>query len=148
MSPKNSASVPTSQHQKKNRMRLYGLLFFVIFLKPFSNLFLAWGMRHFPDSLSTDPVMYIRAVIDPLVAIGIGMQILWLMLRMALLSLADLSFVLPVTAVGYVISTVLAHFLLYEPVSMKRWMGTILIFMGTAVVGFTLRNVRTGQASQ
>ena len=58
---------------------------------------------------------------------------------MALLSLADLSFVLPVTAVGYVISTVLAHIFLNEQVSLERWIGTGLIFLGTAVVGFTLR---------
>jgi uncharacterized membrane protein len=122
------------------RLHLYGLLVLVILLKPVSNLFLAWGMRHFPETLSTDPVMYVRAVFDPLVAIGIGMQILWMLMRMALLSLADLSFVLPVTAVGYVLSTLLAHIFLNEQVSLERWIGTGLIFLGTAVVGLTLRN--------
>jgi uncharacterized membrane protein len=123
---------------KAGAMRVYALLLFVIFLKPFSNLFLAWGMRHFPEALSTDPALYVRAVLDPLVAAGIAMQILWLLMRMALLSVADLSFVLPVTAVGYVISTFLAHVFLHEEVSTGRWVGTGLIFLGTALVSFTL----------
>jgi uncharacterized membrane protein len=58
---------------------------------------------------------------------------------MALLSVADLSFVLPVTAVGYVVSTMLGRFVLQEPVSVERWIGTGLIFVGTALVSFTLR---------
>jgi len=127
-------------HPDGKKVPLYGLVFLVIALKPVSNLFLAWGMRNFPETLSTDPLMYVKAVIDPLVAMGIGMQILWLLMRMALLSRADLSFVLPVTAVGYVISTLLAHVFLNEQVSVERWMGTGLIFLGTALVGFTLRN--------
>ncbi len=61
-------------------VRIYSLLLLVILLKPFSNLFLAWGMRHFPETLSNNPVQYLRVVVDPLVAIGIGMQIVWLLL--------------------------------------------------------------------
>jgi uncharacterized membrane protein len=100
-------------------------------------------MRHFPEALSTNPAQYVRAIIDPLVGIGIVMQILWLLMRMALLSVADLSFVLPVTAVGYVISTLLAHVFLGEQVSPERWLGTCVIFLGTALVsGTTHRTMR------
>jgi uncharacterized membrane protein len=126
-----------SEGPKSGLLKVYGLLLFVILLKPFSNLFLAWGMRRFPESLSIDPAQYSRAVLDPLIAVGIGMQVLWLLMRMALLSVADLSFVLPVTAVGYVISTFLAHIFLGEQVSVQRWLGTGVIFLGTALVSFT-----------
>ncbi len=67
------------------------------------------------------------------------MQIVWLLMRMALLSVADLSYVLPVTAVGYVLSTVLARVFLHETVSTERWLGTLLIFAGTALVSFTMQ---------
>jgi drug/metabolite transporter (DMT)-like permease len=130
-------TVEKRESRKDGPLKVYGLLLIVIVLKPCSNLFLAWGMRHFPEALSTDPVQYVRAVVDPLVAIGIGMQILWLLMRMALLSVADLSFVLPVTAVGYVLSTFLAHLFLGEQVSLERWLGTGVIFLGTALVSFT-----------
>jgi uncharacterized membrane protein len=59
---------------------------------------------------------------------------------MALLSMADLSFVLPVTAVGYVISVYLGKALLNETVTRQRWLGTLLIFAGAILVGSTSRN--------
>ncbi len=112
----------------------YGLLLLVTLLKPFSNLFLAWGMRQFPETLALNPVLYLKAMLDPLVALGIAMQILWLLTRMSLLSVADLSFVLPVTSAGYVISTLLGRIFLHEPVSISRWAGAILISLGAALV--------------
>jgi drug/metabolite transporter (DMT)-like permease len=136
---------PTSEplekvkYLKEPRAGLIGLLLLVIGLKPLSNLFLASGMRHFPEALAGDPVLYLRVVANPFVAAGIAMQILWLLMRMALLSVADLSFVLPVTAIGYVISTLLARVFLHEQVSLMRWMGTGVIFLGTALVMFTMR---------
>jgi drug/metabolite transporter (DMT)-like permease len=136
-------TVEKRERPRVRPLKVYSLLLPVILLKPFSNLFLAWGMRHFPDTLSTDPLPYLRAVADPLVAIGIFMQILWLLMRMALLSVADLSFVLPVTAVGYVLSTFLAHVFLGEQVSAVRWVGTGVIFCGTALVSLTARRSRT-----
>jgi uncharacterized membrane protein len=68
------------------------------------------------------------------------MQILWLLFRMKLLSLADLSFVLPVTAVGYVLTTVLGRIFLHEEVSTERWIAVALIFLGTALVGSERRS--------
>ena len=66
---------------------------------------------------------------------GIGLLILWTLSRMTLLGWADLTFVLPVTALGYVLSTALAAVFLGETVGGKRWAGTVLIMLGTALVG-------------
>lgn len=113
------------------------LVVFVTLLKPFSNLFLAWGMKHFTSGVSLNPIFYLIAMLDPLVILGIVMQILWLLARMSLFSVADLSFVLPVTAAGYGISTVLGKFVLHEQVSRSRWVGAILITLGTALTAAT-----------
>lgn len=115
------------------------LLLLVICLKPFSNLFLAWGMKGMPGEISMNPLYYVKAMFEPLVALGILMQAFWLLFRMKLLSLADLSFVLPVTAVGYVLTTLLGRIFLHEQVSMQRWIAVLLIFLGTALVGSTRR---------
>ena len=56
---------------------------------------------------------------------------------MTLLGWADLTYVLPVTALGYVLSTALAAVFLDEQVSVKRWAGTGLIVLGTALVSAT-----------
>lgn len=120
--------------------RSAALLATVVTLKPFSNLILTWGVRHISQALSFNPSLMLRVLLDPLVALGVSMQILWLLARMALLSMADLSFVLPVTATGYVISTLLGRVFLHEQVSPAHWAGTLLIFAGTLFVGSTARH--------
>ena len=73
-------------------------------------------------------------------AAGIAMLILSILARMAIFSVADLSFVLPVTAVGYVLAALLGHVVLSERVTGSRWLGTLLIFAGAALVSLTPRN--------
>jgi drug/metabolite transporter (DMT)-like permease len=117
--------------------RAYILLSAFLALRGFGNLSLAWGTKHLSGALSMNVLSYGRALLDPFVALAIAMLILALLVRMALLSLADLSFVLPMTAVGYVISTLLGKVFLHEQVSPERWLGVALIFAGVAIVGST-----------
>jgi len=116
-------------------MRAYAVLALFIALKAVGNLSLAFGMKHLAQSVSANPLTYLRAMLDPFVAIGVVALILALLTRMALFSLADLSFVLPVTAVGYIIATVLGKVILHETVTAERWAGTVLIVVGAALVG-------------
>ncbi len=53
---------------------------------------------------------------------------------LGLLSYADLSYVLPMTAVSYIVSTVGAKFFLNERITGARWLGTILVAVGVALV--------------
>src|SRR5271166_5559132 len=122
------------------RFRTYSLLGLFVFLRPLGNLSLAWGTKHFPQVLSLNPAVYLRAMLDPFVALGIAMLILSLLTRMALLSLADLSFVLPVTAIGYVVAVFLGQRFLHETVTHQRWLGTLLILAGASLVGSTAQN--------
>jgi drug/metabolite transporter (DMT)-like permease len=79
----------------------------------------------------------LQALLNPFVALGIAMLVLALLTRMALLSLADLSFVLPLTATGYIISALLGKMFLGESVASHQWLGTFMIFAGVAFVGTT-----------
>jgi uncharacterized membrane protein len=116
--------------------RTYSVLLLFIVLKAAGNLSLAWGMKHLPVA-GANPWLYIQAMLDPFVALGVVSLIVALLTRMALLSLADLSFVLPVTAVGYVIAAFLGKVVLHEVVTSRRWIGTVLIFIGAILVGTT-----------
>ncbi len=120
-------------------LRVYSVLLLFIGLKAAGNLSLAWGMKHLPQTMSANPLPYLRAMLDPFVALGILALILALLTRMALLSLADLSFVLPVTAIGYVLAAFLGKTFLHELVTPQRWLGTVLIFAGATLVGSTPR---------
>ena len=53
---------------------------------------------------------------------------------MTLLSIADLSFAVPATAVTYVFETVLAKYLLKERISWGRWAGASLVACGVALL--------------
>jgi drug/metabolite transporter (DMT)-like permease len=52
----------------------------------------------------------------------------------ALLSIADISFAVPATAASYVLETVLAKYLLKEPVTWGRWAGASLVACGVALL--------------
>lgn len=84
----------------------------------------------------------------PLVALGIVLLIFWMLTRMTLFSWADLSFVVPVTALGYVLAAVLGHFFLDEPVTLTNWLGTFLIFFGTAFVSVTKPDSRDSERAE
>lgn len=104
----------------------------VVVSNVFGNLCLSLGMRHSESGL-------ISSLLNPWVAAGIGLLIVWTLSRMALLSWADLSFVLPVTSVGYVLNAILGRVVHGEVITPERWIGTALIVAGTALAGSTAR---------
>ena len=53
---------------------------------------------------------------------------------LGLLTIADLSFAVPATAVTYVLETVLAKYVLKEHVNWLRWAGASLVVCGVAMV--------------
>jgi drug/metabolite transporter (DMT)-like permease len=53
---------------------------------------------------------------------------------LALLTVSDLSFAVPVTAITYALETVLAKYLLKEQVNWLRWAGASLVICGVALV--------------
>jgi uncharacterized membrane protein len=113
----------------------------VILSNVFGNLAMSWGLKRHGTVLGDSALEYIRVLFQPWVALGIGLLILWLFTRMTLLSWADLSYVLPVTAIGYVLNAAFGRVFLGERISGPRWAGTLLIVAGIALVGST--SVRT-----
>jgi len=79
----------------------------------------------------------IGALFHPWVALGVALLIVWTFAHMALLSWADLSYVMPVTAIGYVVTAFAARFFLQEDISPMRWAGIVLITAGVTLVGRT-----------
>jgi drug/metabolite transporter (DMT)-like permease len=119
----------THEHARL-RLKTWSFAVVVVFSNVFGNFFLKRGM---PPALAT-PLDYITVLFHPWVALGVLLLIVWMMSRMALLSWADLSYVLPVTAVGYVLVAVVGKVLLNEQITMKRWAGIGLIVAGVALV--------------
>jgi drug/metabolite transporter (DMT)-like permease len=95
------------------------------------NFFMKRGV---PSELAA-PLDYIAALFRPWLALGVLLLIVWTLLRMALLSWADLSYVLPVTAVEYVLVALAGRVYLHEAITARRWAGIALIVAGAALVG-------------
>jgi uncharacterized membrane protein len=125
---------------KHKALKTYFVVALFLTLRAVGNSAMAWGMRHVPERMSLNPALYVHAMANPFVATGIAALILALLTRLALFSLADLSFVLPVTAVGYIIAVFLGKVLLHETVTHQRWLGTLFIFAGAVLVGTTKGN--------
>lgn len=123
-----------------NRMPLKTriLTLVVILSNVLGNFSLSLGMKASTVAAASADIMpYVRAFFSPMVLLGVSLLILWMLSRMALMSWADLSFVLPITSIGYVISAMMGKFFLNEHISSQRWAGTLLIVGGMALVSFT-----------
>lgn len=116
----------------KWKTRLFAVI--VVVSNALGNFFLARGMRHLSASPNS-PLAFIQAIFTPWVALGVTLLVVWLLSRMALLSWADLSYVLPVTSLGYVANAAMGHYFLDERITLQRWAGTLLIVAGTVLVG-------------
>jgi drug/metabolite transporter (DMT)-like permease len=55
---------------------------------------------------------------------------------MALVSMSELSFAVPVTAASYIIETLFAKYLLKEHIGRTRWTGVLLVACGVALLAF------------
>ena len=53
---------------------------------------------------------------------------------LAVLSWADLSFIVPATSLSFVVSTLGAKWLLQERINRLRWIGTLLVGVGVALL--------------
>lgn len=117
------------------------LLVVVILSNVAGNFALTWGMKHAP--VDAGPIV---SLLEPAAILGIALLICWTLLRMKLLGIADLSFVLPITAVGYVLNAVAGAVFLHEQISAQRWAGTLLIVAGAALTSLTSATDEGGAA--
>lgn len=123
------------------RLKTRIFIVIVVLANVFGNFFMSWGVKRRGSLVGLSLLEYVRVILDPWVALGISLLILWMLSRMALLSWADLSYVVPVTAIGYVLTAVLGRAFLGEQISGSRWAGTLFIVAGIALVGST--SIRT-----
>lgn len=113
------------------RSKTWACAAIVVLTNVFGDFSLKRGM---PAALAT-PLSYITVLFRPWVALGVSLLIVWLLSRMTLLSWADLSYVLPVTSISYVLVAFLGRWLLQERITPQRWAGILLIVAGVALVG-------------
>jgi drug/metabolite transporter (DMT)-like permease len=95
---------------------------------------LARGMKAFGPVVPSRIVHLFSAVLNPWVFLGIFFLLAFLSSYLSALSWADLTYVLPATAFGYVFIAFIARFFLHEHISPVRWLGIVLISAGVGFV--------------
>jgi drug/metabolite transporter (DMT)-like permease len=115
-------------------LQRYLILLAVMLTASVGDVLLSHGMRQIGPVSVTHLGLLLSAMRNLWVVSGILCLLGFFASYLTALSWADLTFVLPSTAFGYVVVALLAKFWQHEPVSAYRWMGIVLIVCGVGFV--------------
>lgn len=115
-------------------LRKYLVLASIAVFGALGDICLERGMNQIGSLSLSNAGSLISAIFTPWVAIGIVLLLGFFAAYSIALSWADLTFVLPATALGYVLIALLAQFFLHQEVSLTRWIGILLVSVGVGVV--------------
>ncbi|QUV86591.1 EamA family transporter [Chloracidobacterium aggregatum] len=121
-------------------MKLHPFVAASVIVNSLGNVLLTLAMKRLAPTLEAHLAAYdVGAVLltlatDVTFLGGLALLIAFFILFLTLLSKLDLSYVLPVTSLGYVITALLGALLLRETVSALRWTGIAAIAIGVYLV--------------
>lgn len=119
-------------------MRELLLLFFVVAAGTGGELCVTRAMKHVGEVTDFRPRALLRVIWQsmkhPWMWIGIAMMALAFLSLLAVLSIENVSFVVPVTALSYAAGALGGIFFLGERVSVRRWVGVLLVCIGVTLV--------------
>jgi len=80
---------------------------------------------------------------SPQVLFGTAFEALHFAVLMELLSVSDVSYIIPLTSIGYVLTPISAFFFLGEGIPAVRWIGILLVCAGVVLVSVSDKKSRT-----
>lgn len=126
-------------------MRRYFMLLLLVLASTIGDGVLSRGMKQIGEISASRWHELLFAVTNPWVTLGIALLMVYFGSYLSALSWADLSYIMPATAFGNVLTALFAKYVLHEHIPFTRWMGIALITFG---VGFVARGpsltVKTG----
>lgn len=120
-------------------MRTYIVLLIGLCFEAFGNVMLRKGMKEVGEVTSFSiPALFqvfIKGVTNITVITGVALDALFFACLLIALSWGEVTVVLPLTAFGYVMTAVVAQYILHENLTALRWAGTIAIVIGCILIG-------------
>jgi drug/metabolite transporter (DMT)-like permease len=114
------------------------VLALMVFTGPIGDILISKGMKQVGEIRSGQPAELLgavgRAVRNPYVVGGVLCLAVYFLSFTAVLTWADVSQVVPISALGFLLTTFLAQRTLGEHVTPQRWFGTLLIVAGVVLV--------------
>jgi drug/metabolite transporter (DMT)-like permease len=119
-------------------MREAFFLFIVVAAGTGGELCVTRAMKHVGEVMDFRPLEVVRVILRamkvPWMWIGVAMMALAFFSLLAMLSIENVSFVVPVTALSYAAGALGGVFFLGERVSTRRWAGVLLVCIGVTLV--------------
>ena len=119
-------------------MREALLLFFVVVSGTGGEICVTRAMKRVGEVTDFRPLAVVRVILRaarvPWMWIGISMMALAFFSLLAVLSIENVSFVVPVTALNYAAGALGGKFFLGERVTPRRWAGVLIVCIGVTLV--------------
>ena len=112
---------------------IIAILIATVFVSVGETLF-SFGMKQIDHSGAHGFRAVTTAISNPSAMGGLALMCCYFGLYAVCLTWADISFVLPFTALSYLFVALMAHFFLKENVTPTRWAGALIIVAGVVVV--------------
>lgn len=110
----------------------------VVVCNTFGDVLNTAGMKRYGELDDLKPSTMLRMAVgifrNPLVMAGLGCLTVSFFALLGLLSIANVSFAVPATAIGYLLETLLAKYVLREDVHWRRWAGATLVAGGVLLL--------------
>ena len=122
-------------------LKTFVLVVIAVVISGAGHVMLSKGMRSVGDLTDSAagrlPPMVWSAVSNPWVLVGVALQACFFFMYLALLSRTEVSQLLPLTALDYIVVALLASVILAEPITPARWTGIGFIVLGVVLVSRT-----------
>lgn len=116
----------------------WALVGIIVLCNTFGDVFNTAGMKRHGEVDNLRPRTMLRMAVsifrNPFVMAGLGCLAVSFFVLLALLSIANVSFAIPATAIGYLLETLLAKYVLKEDVHWRRWAGATLVAVGVLLL--------------
>jgi drug/metabolite transporter (DMT)-like permease len=115
------------------------LLVFGLCCESVGNVLLRKGMKQVGSitnfSVASLASSFLKVATNLTVISGVALDAVFFGCLLIALSWAEVSVVLPLTAMGYITTAIAAKIFLHEDITLLRWAGTIAIVVGCILVG-------------
>ncbi len=122
-------------------IRLLTVLCFGLLMEAVGVVLLSKGIKEIGDMAQVDLGELLRLVgrgaTNRNILLGVAFEAGFFGCLLFLMSRGDISFIWPLTALSFVLTTLAAKLFLHEHVSGLRWCGVLLIILGAGVITYT-----------
>lgn len=122
-------------------VKLLVILFVGLVFEAVGVVFLSKGLKEVGEVQQVSVAEIARVVkaglTNPRLLLGVFFEALFFGCLLVLMARSDVSFIWPLTSLGFVLTTLAARFVLHEQVVTVRWIGVCCIVLGAGLITWT-----------